>query len=143
MLLGAPAGAASFLVTSTGNGADANPGDGACATAGAVCTLRAAIQEANALAGADTINFDIAGLGPHTIAPAAASVLTVTSRVTIDGTSEPDYLALGYPAIEINGAGAGAGASGITLAAGSANSVVRGLAINRFAVAGTAHRSLM
>jgi hypothetical protein len=34
---------------------DAAPGNGACASAGGNCTLRAAIQEANALAGADTI----------------------------------------------------------------------------------------
>ena len=136
LLFAAPAGAAPFLVNNAGNGADANPGDGACATAGAVCTLRAAIQEANALAGADTISFNIAGLGPHTITPTAISLLTVTSQVTIDATTEPDYVTLGYPAIEINGASAGAGASGITLAAGSGTSIVRGLAINRFTVAG-------
>ena len=34
---------------------DANPGDGVCSTAGDQCTLRAAIQETNALAGADSI----------------------------------------------------------------------------------------
>lgn len=49
------AGAASFVVNSTLDAVDANPGDGVCATAAAVCTLRAAIQEANALAGADDI----------------------------------------------------------------------------------------
>lgn len=40
--------AAGFLVDSTGDSGDANPGDGTCATAGGVCTLRAAIEEANA-----------------------------------------------------------------------------------------------
>ena len=50
-----PAGAATFTVNSTDDAVDANPGDGSCATAQGVCTLRAAIQEANALAGADTI----------------------------------------------------------------------------------------
>jgi CSLREA domain-containing protein len=52
-----PASAASFTVNSNGDAADAHPGDGTCATIGvaAVCTLRAAIEEANALAGADTI----------------------------------------------------------------------------------------
>jgi hypothetical protein len=39
----------SLTVNSTANGADANPGDGVCATAGAVCTLQAAFQEGNAL----------------------------------------------------------------------------------------------
>ena len=44
--------------TVTGNGAsifsavgDANPGDGVCANAAGVCTLRAAIEEVNALGG--------------------------------------------------------------------------------------------
>ena len=50
--------AATFNVNSTTDAIDANPGDGMCATAGPapVCTLRAAIQEANALRGADVIN---------------------------------------------------------------------------------------
>jgi CSLREA domain-containing protein len=54
-LIPAATGAA-FTVTSTADAADANVGDGVCATAGGVCTLRAAIQEANAdTATADTI----------------------------------------------------------------------------------------
>ncbi len=47
---------ADFAVNSSADAVDASPGDGQCATAGGVCTLRAAIQETNALAGADTIN---------------------------------------------------------------------------------------
>src|SRR6266545_1657367 len=53
------AGAASLLtVTTTSDGTDVNPGDGVCETApgNAVCTLRAAVQEANALAGPDTVS---------------------------------------------------------------------------------------
>ena len=49
------ASAATFTVNSVTDAVDANPGDGTCATAEAVCTLRAAIQEANAFAGQDTI----------------------------------------------------------------------------------------
>src|SRR5512139_3911774 len=49
------ASAATFIVNSITDAVDANPGDGICATAGGVCTLRAAIQEANALADQDTI----------------------------------------------------------------------------------------
>src|SRR5579859_2226311 len=49
-----PAGL-TFMVNSPGDLDDANPGDGVCATAGGVCTLRAALQEANADPGADTI----------------------------------------------------------------------------------------
>ncbi len=46
---------ATFTVDSTADAVDANPGDGVCATAAGECTLRAAIQETNALAGADTV----------------------------------------------------------------------------------------
>ncbi|HZO29184.1 MAG TPA: choice-of-anchor Q domain-containing protein [Chloroflexota bacterium] len=50
-----PVLAATFFVNSTIDAVDANPGDGICATAGRQCTLRAAVMEANALAGPDTI----------------------------------------------------------------------------------------
>lgn len=52
-----PLAAATFAVTSTADVPDVNPGDGVCETAAGnhVCTLRAAIQEANAHAGVDTI----------------------------------------------------------------------------------------
>ena len=65
---GAPdaAGAATFTVNLTTSATDLNPGDGVCdssATAGSQCTLAAAIQEANALAGADTITFIVTSVG--------------------------------------------------------------------------------
>jgi CSLREA domain-containing protein len=44
-----------FVVNSTLDDVDATPGDGNCWTVGGRCTLRAAIQETNALAGDDTI----------------------------------------------------------------------------------------
>jgi len=50
-----PAWSAVFEVDDTADAVDAAPGDGSCATSGDVCTLRAAIQEANALAGDDTV----------------------------------------------------------------------------------------
>ena len=59
-----------FTVNSTTDAVDANPGDGTCATAGSVCTLRAAIQEANAHAGDDTIDVP-AGTYLLTIPPGA------------------------------------------------------------------------
>lgn len=45
-----------FGVNSTADAVDAAPGNGTCADAAGQCTLRAAINEANALAGAHTIN---------------------------------------------------------------------------------------
>src|SRR5262245_44419058 len=53
--LASMAGAATFTVTTTVDGDDANPGDGLCATMGGECTLRAAIEEANAHDDLDTI----------------------------------------------------------------------------------------
>lgn len=52
---------ASFTVNNAGDAVDANPGNGVCATSGGVCTLRAAIMEANRLTGNDSITIN-AGL---------------------------------------------------------------------------------
>jgi CSLREA domain-containing protein len=53
-----------FTVNSAADVHDAQPGDGVCATAGAVCTLRAAIDESNVVVGGtDTINI-AAGIAP-------------------------------------------------------------------------------
>src|SRR4051812_44590558 len=51
-----------FTVNSTADGGDANLGDGICQTSSrGQCTLRAAIEQANARAGRDTITFKIPG----------------------------------------------------------------------------------
>jgi len=88
----APAHAVTFVVTSNADAVDAKPGDGVCATAAATpaCTLRAAIQEANALAGADTINvpsgtYFLTIQGANEDA-AATGDLDVTGELTINGT---------------------------------------------------------
>ncbi|HSN18007.1 MAG TPA: choice-of-anchor Q domain-containing protein [Gammaproteobacteria bacterium] len=52
----APAHAATFVVNSTADRVDANPGDGLCADAEGDCTLRAAIMEADSLPGWDVID---------------------------------------------------------------------------------------
>jgi CSLREA domain-containing protein len=66
-----------FTVNHTGDAGDLKPRDGSCSTLVArICTLRAAIQEANATTGADTIVFDIPTTGVATIAPASAEGAT-------------------------------------------------------------------
>lgn len=123
-----------YVVNSTGDGPDTNTADGLCQDAAGKCTLRAAIQQANAHAGADTITFNIPGPAVHTIKPGSA-LPTISDPVTIDGTTEPDYS--GKPVIELDGSSAGAGpifSNGLMISAG--NSTVRGLAINRFFGAG-------
>src|SRR5256885_5141951 len=54
-LVAVPGHAVTFVVNTTADTADAVPGDGICADSGNACSLRAPVQEANALAGPDTI----------------------------------------------------------------------------------------
>ena len=92
LLAAAPAHAAAtiFEVNSTGDAPDATL-NGVCetVTGNGICTLRAAIQEANANAGADTINFNIPGAGVQTITPATNLPAITTEAVTINGYSQP------------------------------------------------------
>ncbi len=53
-------------------------------------SLRQAILDANALAGADTITFNIAGTGVHTITLTSA-LPTISGQVTINATTESDF----------------------------------------------------
>ena len=64
-----------FTVNSTGDGADNNVGDGVCNDGSGSCTLRAAVQEASAAAGADTINFSLA----------ANSTITLNTPLSFNG----------------------------------------------------------
>ncbi len=122
LLAPALASAATFSVNSTN---DLN--DGLCDASH--CSLREAIEAANASAGADTIRFVI-GSGPKTIQP-GSPLPAITDPVTIDGTTQPGFA--GAPIIELDGTNAGVGASGLQITAGS--SVVEGLVINRFPAA--------
>jgi CSLREA domain-containing protein len=131
-----PANAKTFTVNYTGDGPDAVPGNGSCNVVFGLCSLRAAIEEANAFAGPDTINFNIFGSGPHTIAP-DAPLSQITGPVTIDGYSQsgasPNALAVGNNAVlkvELSGVNAGPDVSGLTINA--ANSTVKGLVINQW-----------
>lgn len=81
--------AAIFVVNTTADTVDANPGDGICADSGGQCSLRAAISEANAWPGADTITLP-AGTYLLTLAGAsedanATGDLDITSDITING----------------------------------------------------------
>src|SRR3990170_3766443 len=125
-----------FTVNSTGDALDAAAGNGVCATAAGVCTLRAAIQESNALAGTDVINFNIPTTDPgfnsvtgaFTITPATPGLPAIAGPVTIDGTTQPGFTCC--PIIELNGTSAGGGAHGLAIFTGS--TTIRWLVINRF-----------
>lgn len=111
---------------------DTSPGDGRCDTGGLPvqgqpeCSLRAAIEEANARLAFEVIRFGIPGAGPHTIAPVAALPVLVDA-VDLDATSQPGFA--GTPVIELDGSGAGS-SDGLVARGGS---LIHGLAINRFA----------
>lgn len=83
---------ATLTVDITTDAVDANPGDGTCATAANACSLRAAIQEANALTGADIITvpggtfiLSIAAAGGNDI---SSGDLNISSDLTITGSSD-------------------------------------------------------
>ncbi len=85
--------AADFVVTSLADGGDLSPGDGVCQAVDG-CTLRAAVQEANALPGAQRVAM---GYGVHQLniseeagrLRAGSDPLVVTDDLTITGLS-PD-----------------------------------------------------
>lgn len=115
--------------------------DGVCSPGH--CSLREAINSANARSGTELIAFDIPGAGPHTIQPQSA-LPTVTDPVVIDGYTQPGASPNTNAApqglntvlmIELDGSSAG-NSSGLLIRAD--NSVVRGLVINRFGGEGVA-----
>jgi hypothetical protein len=91
-------------------------------------SLRQAIIDANANAGADTIVFSIS-TGVQTISLSSA-LPTITGQVTIDGWTQSGFSS--SPLIVLDGLSAGS-VDGLTFANGSDGSIVRGLVIQRFA----------
>ncbi|MEW5987667.1 MAG: choice-of-anchor Q domain-containing protein [Chloroflexota bacterium] len=68
-----------FAVNSTLDAADASPGDGLCATAAGSCSLRAAIEESNAVSGEDTV---ILAAGVYTL---TLGHLEISDDLTLTG----------------------------------------------------------
>ena len=114
-----------------------NPGVSRCDTGQTVtdadgdevpeCTLRAAIQTANARTGRDSISVDIAAPGVHTVA-LATPLPEITEPLVLDATTQSSYA--GSPLLVITGAHE----TGFTLAVGE--TTLRGLAIGGFSDAG-------
>jgi hypothetical protein len=99
-----------------------------------VGSLRAAIDQANALAPNTpvTINFSIV-TGQQTIS-LLQPLPTLANPITLDGTTQPGYA--GTPLIQIDGTQAGAGAVGFSLDDDSHNSTIQGLEITDFSGGG-------
>lgn len=130
-LLGVDAQAqTTFVVTSTGDASNGACGPGAC-------TLRDAVEAANATAGTDTIEFGILGGGVHTIVLNSA-LPTVSESVTIDGYSQPGAAANTNATgaldavllIQLSGS-AGYYQAGLTIGA-AADATISGLVLNGF-----------
>ena len=102
-----------FLVVNTN---DSGPG-----------SYRQALLNANAISGHQTIRFNIPGPAPYSIVP-SSNLPILTGPTTIDGTSQPGYA--GVPIIELNGANTTG--AGVEIENGN-GSIIKGLAINRFA----------
>jgi len=85
-----------FVVTRTNDRVDAVPGDGICATLGGHCTLRAAIMEANALAGEDTIEVPAGVYALSLVGAAENAALTgdldITDSLRIEGAGRDDTI---------------------------------------------------
>jgi CSLREA domain-containing protein len=140
--LAAPAPALAFdtfQVNSTADSSDLSAGDGNCdvdnSTIGEQCTLRAAIQEANALANvglfADQITFAIGASGNTPTLLPGIQLPTITERVSIDGRTQPGYA--GVPLVTVKGTGTtGADFDGFVIGAGGDGSEVNGLVLNNF-----------
>ena len=114
------AAAATFTVNTN------DDGDTVCAALH--CSLREAINAANAAAGHDQIVFAIPPGGPQTIRPIGRSLPSITDPVTIDATTQTGFA--GVPIIEIDGTLAGPGGVGFDVPAGQ--SVLTGFIIDGF-----------
>jgi len=85
-------------------------------------SLRQAITDANANAGADAIAFSIPGAGPHTLSP-ASDLPAVTDPVTVDGLTQSGAQCATWPAtLQVVLVGEG-------IALDTDDSVVRGLVV--------------
>lgn len=94
------ASATNFIVDSTADTSDMNVGDGLCDDGSGICTLRAAIEEANTLVGPDDVYFNIGSGGLQTIAP-LTPFPTIIETIYIAGETQSGYGT--SPLIEISG----------------------------------------
>ncbi len=121
-----------ITVNTLGEGSDADGNNPICEVnvGQGNCTLRAAIQQANASLNPEVIHFNLPGSQTdHTIP--LTSTMSPASNVTIDGTTQPGYP--DFPVV-LDGLGLGAGNFvGLTL---SGNVHVKGLVIQRFGGSG-------
>ncbi|MBI4786755.1 MAG: right-handed parallel beta-helix repeat-containing protein [Chloroflexi bacterium] len=121
-----------IVVNSINDTPDASLGDGVCYTGVTTsegefeCTLRAAIAEANARAGADTITFNIPSGGMVPQIWASSALPENTDPVVIDGTTQPGVTP---PGVELSGY-RNVAYDGLVFT--TAGNTVKGMVVNQF-----------
>lgn len=85
LVLGSGALAASFTVDDLNDTHDLNPGDGVCQDASGWCTVRAAIEESNALTGTDTVSIPAGTFTLGAGGSVSCESLSITDTVDIVG----------------------------------------------------------
>ncbi len=108
LLAANPVAALTFNVNTTADTVDANTADGVCADAAGNCSLRAAIQEANFMAGTDTINLpaglylldrtgidDVAGVGDLDVTDTVEVVGAGTGQTTVEAVQRAFQVRIG------------------------------------------------
>jgi CSLREA domain-containing protein len=138
-----------ITVNRTDDDGDASPGDGTCATSSSHCTLRAALEEANAQTGTGRIliQFDIdAGpgwdpsTGVATIRPVGSPLPEVTrASVTLDAETQPGAhcgdLVAGAPhrlRVVLDGRSVPSTGTGLQTTENALDFIARGFAIQNF-----------
>jgi CSLREA domain-containing protein len=128
-----------LVVNSTGDAADISPRNGVCETVpgNRVCTLRAAIQESNAQAGADSISFRIPTTDPYydpttgvstirlnTSLPTISDSVQITGpgadRLTVRPALPEEYKGSAFAVLAVSATGV-VGLTGMTIKGGFAD----------------------
>jgi uncharacterized repeat protein (TIGR01451 family)/CSLREA domain-containing protein len=141
-LLSVPLGAATITVTTT---ADNTTVDGNVSLREAITSinnganLNTDVVAVGAYGTSDTINFNIAGAGVHTITVVTSALPTIVKPVTINGYSQGGAAANTSASadnavilIQIDGTGLGGSPAGLALGTGSSGSTISGLSITHF-----------
>ena len=113
LFLCAATNAAIFTVSSTEDTSDANTADNICADVDNLCTLRAAIEQANQTTGADAINFDAGVFASLRIITLEAALPQIIEGLTITGTAPARLVVSGADGFQIFSVAAAAGTVGI------------------------------
>ncbi len=132
-----------FTINALSDSPDNDPGDGICSTGTFIgdpppfvleCTLRAALEEANASSAPATI--ELSESIPRTIPNLSiinvgSPLPTITSEITLAGDTHPDWEQEGATHLVLRGTNSGS-YSGLRFQSGADGSTVRSIGIERF-----------